>query len=241
MSELPEPWPDDMGAHCPEVPDGLSMLDAAVELARSQPGSLTAAEWFCALVAGYWQGALAGVYTPEQLPTPRPADGDELPKAIWEEPDTLTRRAVYWRPEEYAAYLARFWYVGDEPPATRLPDLGTDAERMRWLAALPLADYPPTVRQMLGRLHISRASLQRWLRGAESPRRRGGKQHAYWPAVEAEMMRWLEDEGEPDRLAEAERALTDIIERRGLEAAESTIRAHTRRCLERYRERYRGQ
>lgn len=116
---------------------------------------MTEDEALAELIAAFCRGEFDGlrrdgaVFTLDRLPA---RSVEELsPDAQWL-PDTLARRAVYWTAQEYAGFIARFW--GLDPRDIDLPDLGTDEERLRWLAALPIALYPPVARGLLGRLHI---------------------------------------------------------------------------------------
>jgi hypothetical protein len=178
----------------------VSFRDAAGELARDPKRPLSETEAFAALVAAYWRGAFGGggaspsrVYTPERLPAPLPPEGSGLPEAVWAEPATLLRRAVYWAPAEYAGFIARFWYLGDGEPPIDLPRLRDDAERFRWLAALPLDRYPPVVLELLARLHISREVLEDW---RQRPR---GREKPFWAQAEAALLRRLDEEASPRR------------------------------------------
>jgi hypothetical protein len=129
--------------------------------------------------------------------------------------DTLARRAIYWTAREYAGFIARFWYIDQSD--IRLPDFGSDDERLRWLAALSITEYPGIARGLLERLNISRTNLRLWVQGPpEGDRRRpGGREREYWPNAEQELLEWLEQEGEPDTLAEVESWLAENLEKKG--------------------------
>lgn len=233
------PWPDDVGAYCPDVADAISLRDLARERAREARYGLTADEAFAELIAAFWGGELdhlrqgGAVFTLESFPA---QSREELDAAAWP-PNTLARRAVYWAAREYAGLVAQFWYY--DSPDHDLPALGTDEERLRWLAALPLPHYPGVVRGLLGRLRISRTSLRLW---AKTPpekegRRRGGRERAYWADAEPALLDWLDEEGEPDTQAQAERWLTDYLQNQGYSPAASTIRTHVDRCIRIHRAR----
>jgi hypothetical protein len=71
-------------------------------------------------------------------------------------------------------------------------------------------------------------------------RKKGRRPAAYWPRYEKAVMEHLWEEGFPERgdggQAALEKVVSGMMTEDGLEASESTIRLHVRRCIDRYRE-----
>jgi hypothetical protein len=237
------PWPDDVGAYCPDVPDAISLLDFAGERARESQYRLSEDTAFAELIAAFWRGEFddlrteGAVFTLERF---HAASAEQLWSDTELSKDTLARRAVYWTAREYAGFIAQFWYVDQSD--NRLPEFASDDERLRWLAALRIIRYPKVARGLLERLHISRTDLRSWVQrppAGERSRPRG-RQREYWPDAERELLEWLDEEGEPETLAEAEGWLAENLQAKGHHPATSTIRIHATRCIDMHRARRRA-
>jgi hypothetical protein len=235
--------PDDVGAYCPDVPDAIALRDLARERARETQYRLTEDEAFAELIAAFWREQLdrwrrgGAVFTLERFPA---QSAEELSLVAAPSPDTLARRAVYWTAREYAGFVTQFWYF--HSPDVNLRELGTDEERLRWFAALPITQYPAAVRTLLDRLHLSRATVESWVKGGDAgisptePKR--GK--PFWREVHERVLKWLDDEGEPETLAQVENFIHDDLVEHGWNAAESTVRDHAHFCREEHRTRRQG-
>jgi hypothetical protein len=234
--------PDDVGAYCPDVPDAISLRELARERAREAQYRLTGDEAFAELIAAFWRAEFdhlrqgGAVFTLEKsLAESR----EELDAAAWP-PDTLARRAVYWTAPEYAGLLAQFWHYDSSDH--NLPALGSDEERLRWLAALPIDQYSAAALTLLDRLHVSRTTVEPRGQNGDAGKSRGdpkrGKQ--FWPEVHERVLKWLDDEGGPETLAQVEHFIHDDLVKHGWNAAESTVREHAHTCVEEHRNRRQG-
>jgi hypothetical protein len=161
---------------------------------------------------------------------------------------TLERQALFWTRQELLLFIARFW---DESPSTRLAVFGTLEEAFEFMAACSAEEYPAVPRSLLERLHISRAVLKkaerkvfprhgasksRTHKGARLRPRQGAPEKPVWKWIYPQVLRWLDEEGEPDTRAEVERYIMGLLAERDEHVARSTLQRHASVCIARNRE-----